>query len=332
MARAETSDPVDDLGGARWFGSAFGLRVSAPGELETLSACDGPGDEPTVWTRVTTDEAIGDEWRNGRTTRVVDQRFPDGRPMMSIDTDSGGAFLVESPGYGAHLVSADGMRITSVLPPDAPWNWQRLFVAQALPLAAALRGFEPLHASAVAVDGCAIAFSAPSGTGKTSIAMHLVAAGAMLMTDDVLALEATQDSIQAHPGARLLAADSRELAAVENRAGELGTILGDEGKIYLRPVLASRPMPLGALYRLVRRPPGGEVRIVEEAPPQPRDVLATTFLAYVTTPERMTRHLELAVRLAHTARFFVAHVPAGTPAQSAAALLEHHVRAEVLES
>jgi hypothetical protein len=52
-----------------------------------------------------------------------------------------------------------------------------------------LRGATILHASAVAVDGGALAFVGPSGRGKTTLAALLSRAGAALVTDDVLAVD-----------------------------------------------------------------------------------------------------------------------------------------------
>jgi hypothetical protein len=46
----------------------------------------------------------------------------------------------------------------------------------------------PLHASAIGFDGGVVAILAPSGTGKSSLAAHLLGRGYHLVTDDVLAV------------------------------------------------------------------------------------------------------------------------------------------------
>jgi hypothetical protein len=248
---------------------------------------------------------------------------------MSVDTDADGAYLVESPGYGTHVVSAEGTRITSVIASEAAWSWQRLLVAQALPLAAAIRGLEPLHASAVSLNGSAVAFSAPSNTGKTSIALHLTARGAELVTDDVLAIEMTPTTLLAHPGARLLGAAPHEIDAVQAGRERLGSALTDSGKVYLHPSLDAKPRPLAALYRLARQTADAPFRIVEELPPDPRALLATTFLTYLREPERLIRHLEFAARFARDVRVFVVDLPADVTASRAAAHLEEHINTEI---
>ncbi len=111
----------------------------------------------------------------------------------------------------------------------------RLLFAQVLPLAATLQGLELLHASAVVLDGRTIAFSAPAGTGKTSVAAHLVAGGASLLTDDVLALELSNDGLVAHSGAPVLAVADAELKAMtgDGRA-RLGVAIGRSDKVIFR--------------------------------------------------------------------------------------------------
>src|SRR5207248_1369448 len=134
---------------------------------------------------------------------VIDRRW-NGRLWLAVDHHPELGYRIYAPRYGRHLVSSDGTRIVSALPNVAPWRWQRLLFAQALPLAATLQGLEALHASAVELGGKAFAFTAASGTGKTSLAMHLVARGATFLTDDVLAVEARVGALIAHPGASTL--------------------------------------------------------------------------------------------------------------------------------
>jgi hypothetical protein len=57
-----------------------------------------------------------------------------------------------------------------------------------------LRGTPCLHASAVAVDGRAVAFLGHSGAGKSTTAAAFVRRGFRALTDDVLALDEKQDS------------------------------------------------------------------------------------------------------------------------------------------
>lgn len=63
-----------------------------------------------------------------------------------------------------------------------------------------MKGVCVLHASAVDVDGRALAFVGASGAGKSTLATLLCAGGAGLLTDDVLRVDRDGDGYQCHPG------------------------------------------------------------------------------------------------------------------------------------
>ena len=78
-----------------------------------------------------------------------------------------------------------------------------------LALILGLQGEHPLRASAVAVDGRAIAIAGASGSGKSTLAAKLCIAGASFVTDDLLRL--TRDGGCIRPPANRLATDSGQL-------------------------------------------------------------------------------------------------------------------------
>lgn len=83
---------------------------------------------------------------------------------------------------------------------------RHLLLNQVIPLVINLRGGEALHASAVVTPHGIIAFSGPTGSGKSTIAGSLLKAGYPLMSDDCLALIEKHDKIHgmaAYPGLRL---------------------------------------------------------------------------------------------------------------------------------
>jgi hypothetical protein len=309
MATAEAPHAAPGELGAegRWHGRAFGLEISGPAALRGIApAAPTTGPRRVALERVdapTFDALCG----HAPAEKLVDFRFADGDPMMRIDGRGEAGFEVQAPRHGRHLVSADGSLVHSVLPDDGSRRWERLLAAQVLPLAAALQGLEPLHASAVALGDRAVAFVAPSGVGKTSIAARLVAEGATLVADDVLAVEPLGDELLAHPGVGLL-----------NMPG------ADGEKMQVAVITADAPVPLDAVYFLCTGDEGDRLRIDAERGPAAQRLLATTFLRYLRSPERLVVHLDVCARIGTTVPAFELVLPTGvSPLLAAAAVREH---------
>ncbi len=137
-------------------------------------------------------------WGEPRTRRAQ------GRPVEgALLLDSGsrryGYVIIERPD-GAHLlrffnacdaeISADltQVRVHPVVGAD-PGIAVVLATGAVLAYLLVRRGHMVLHGSAVAIDGGAVAFVAPSGGGKSTMATLLCADGAALVTDDVLRVD-----------------------------------------------------------------------------------------------------------------------------------------------
>lgn len=312
-------------GSELWRGRAFGLAIESFVPLAAVApdgwALDG---RRVVLHPVQADE-LERAWGSVAAETIVELRFPDGRTMMSIEQHRSEGFRVWAPRHGRYVVSADGRCVRLAIPALRSWRWQRLLVAQVLPLASTLQGLEPLHASAVALDGSAVAFLASAGSGKTSVAADLVRRGAELLTDDVLSVEASDAGVLAHPGAGLVNIDPRELARL-GPAGRarLGVPLGETDKVHLAAPLAAGPRPLRAVYFLRRGDRGPQPRIVPHVRSDARRFLAGTFIRYVRSPERLRTHLEVCARLAGSVPAFDLLVPEGSSASDVGGVVERH--------
>jgi hypothetical protein len=114
------------------------------------------------------------------------------------------------------------------------------------------RGLLPLHASAVAVGGRAIAFIAPAGSGKSTMAMHLQHRGHRVICDDICAVDVTGGSARVRPGLRNLKLWSASLGAIAKTPDGLEPVLADMDK-YRVPVEApadDRALDLAAVVLL----------------------------------------------------------------------------------
>jgi hypothetical protein len=256
--------------------------------------------------------------------------YPNGRLMMRIDALGALGFEIRAPRHGRHLVSADGTLIRSALPADCSRRWERLVAAQVLPLAAALQGLEPLHASAVSLDDrTALAFVAPSGTGKTSIALHLVRQGATLVADDVLAVETRGPHLLAHPGIGLVNVDPAELSAVGASDDEGDrSASADADKVQITMHTVERALPLTGVYFLRAVDRRERLGIEADAPLDARRLLASTFLRYLHSPQRLVVHLDACARIGTAVPAFEVLLPAGTPAARASGAIRKHAEAQ----
>jgi hypothetical protein len=165
---------------------------------------------------------------------------------------AGGRYLLDVPRAARFLVSVAGDEITCF--PSRGLGRSRfyhLLLDQALPLALGLMGDLVLHASAVVHGDEAMALAGPSGRGKSTLAAHLAARGAHLLTDDCLVLRETPGGWRAYPfdqGIRLW----QDSARATLRGPVKGASMA-EGSAKLRvqrhPELAFRlePAPLGCI-------------------------------------------------------------------------------------
>jgi hypothetical protein len=121
-------------------------------------------------------------------------------------------------------------------------------LGRVMALAAHADGHFTLHASAVAVEGRAIALVGPKHAGKSTLALALVRRGARLLTDDTLVVRLQGGAAWAAPGVqriRLWEDSARALGTFVPAAGEvksIATLVPNE--------LATTPLPLAACYVL----------------------------------------------------------------------------------
>jgi hypothetical protein len=160
---------------------------------------------------------------------------------------------------GEFLVSADGREIVCRREPSsAPEAFQVYLLGQALSFSLLKLGFEPLHATAVVVNGGAVALLGESGSGKSTLAACFVGAGHPVLTDDVLMVHETRAGVMAYPGppriklfpkvAGRFVDDLSAAVSMNAQTSKLVVPLG-------QPHAHDRPVPVDAIYEVV--PPQG---------------------------------------------------------------------------
>ena len=300
--------------------NAFGLAVESDWPLPGSRAVAPGAVAGAALTQVRrlTPRHFRAEWGK-RSELVFEPKYADGRTRVLIRrTES--HYLLWFDVYGRFIVSLDGAEVgCEAAGARAPQ--ERILFAQLLPLAAVLSGFEVLHGSAVvAGDGVAV-FIGPSGIGKTTLASRMVLRGAGFVTDDVLTLERTDDGLMAHPGPPVMVVVTDD-GIPSTATRRLGPAVGRTDKIHVSVPTDERALTLRAVYNLER---GDSLAITALATPNVSQLLGSVFVPYLTTPERLQRHLEMAQLLGESAEHFRLELPRTADFEAVVDSVEAHL-------
>lgn len=219
--------------------------------------------------------------------RAGDHRFVHGELPDQRGTPAVGTLAI-------HHLSADAGTLRCAPADPDEQSWWRAVLDSVLFTVGLLRGYEALHAGAVATPDGALAIAATTGGGKSTLLCELLRGGCSLLCDDVLVLESRgEDAPLAHPGPPLMTvpADTSPLP------GDPIAPVGEERWV----AVPAHPhaAPLSVLVVLNRAPGlATTLRPVRD----PLAVLIGSLLRFPRTPERERARFEMAAALA-------AHVP-----------------------
>jgi hypothetical protein len=328
MSAAGQADPFGAAApaGERRRLRAFGLEIDAGFDAPGLPDAAGtPASGLPVRLDLATPEELDGGWPAHGVKRVLGEHFDDGPPARTIDAHPDAGYRLYARHFGLARISPSGDEVVCAPPDEEPWSWQRFLVGRILPWAAVLRGHEVLHASAIVLRDRVVAFVGETGTGKTSLAVHLVARGLGFFTDDVLALELRDGALRAHPGAAIASVRDAERDSIPQASwARLGTVLGHSGKTYVEVPRADAPLPLGALCFLDRGEMSG-IAPIERL--DPRLLLASTFVLGVQTPARLLNQLDVCSAIARDVPVFRLHSAPGSSAAESAGMAYEHLEA-----
>jgi hypothetical protein len=169
-------------------------------------------------------------------------------------------------------------------------DWQRTLLTKVLSSISVMRGYEALHASAVDSPSGAVAIAAPTGMGKTTLALELMRRGWPLLSDDVLALASSPTGVLAYPATPHMnvAPSSLEGLAPQDVGGTLAILAGEHWLAAHDCARQARPM---RAICLLERGPGLSLDL-ELLPPNPLP-LAPYVLGLTGDVERERRRFEL---------------------------------------
>ena len=162
--------------------------------------------------------------------------------------------VIYLPGLVTFLV-CEGVRILVDVAPDADEDLVRSYlVGTVMGILLYQRGLSVLHASAVEMDGYAVAFMGQSGQGKSSIAAALQAYGHQLCNDDVTPVGLNGDLAIAYPGFPQMKLTSESASALGYSPASLFELNSLEEKRGYRVIdrFTQTPIPLRCVYVLER--------------------------------------------------------------------------------
>jgi hypothetical protein len=311
---------------------AFGLPLEIDGGIEVPGlAPEPPAPVPgrEAPTAIALDpEGLERRWAGaeGEARRMRELRGG-GETLLTVDLREPAGYLLEARDVGRVLVSPDGGEILCAPLPQAP-EWAFILAAQALPLAATLRGLEVFHAAGVVVEGQAVLFAGQPGAGKSSLAAAFLRREAGLLGDDAIALELRDGAIVAHPSAAtvyLRPVEHERLSAAER--DRLGGSVAFASRRRYAPGTVPGPAPLAAFFLLERA--GGGAAIEPVPAVDPFALLASTFNLSVRTPERLVHQLDVAAAIADAGAVHRLRVHPGVDADQLAGTVEEHLLAAV---
>ncbi len=152
----------------------------------------------------------------------------------------------------------EGREITVIPASGAEESLLRLYlVGNIMAILLYQRGLLVLHASAVEVNGHAVAFLGGSGSGKSSMAAALCARGHAIIADDVTAVKVKPNASLVFPGFPQLKLSEEAAAALGYDASSLFLLHPQEEKLGCRVVerFSQATRPLERIYVLAQDTP-----------------------------------------------------------------------------
>ena len=241
-------------------------------------------------------------------------------PWLSIERDGDGHVMRFRDLAEFHL-SADRGTIRCTAAPQLGLETVRhLLLDQVLPASLSGGPVLGLHASAVVIDGAAVAFAGAGGRGKSTLSASFVRAGFRLLTDDCLVMRLDGDQVVALPSYPSVRVWSDSAAFVGARPERLRQVAGYSSKLRLdlESLSFAAPAPVRHVYILQRAAAGLDVRIEPIARREAYiELLRHAFQLDPFDAAILRRHGDQLETLARTVAVSRLHVPWEFPAVTA---------------
>jgi len=191
-----------------------------------------------------------------RVGRIFEHLVDGGRAESTLQITSQGACVLAVSGVAVFLIDATSHEVTIDPSPGAdPSNVRAVLLGTVLGILCHRRELLPLHASCVEIDGVAVAFTGPSGIGKSTLAGAFAAAGHRVIADDVTVVDliAANGPLVRPTFPRLkLRADSLSHLQLERSSFPEGPFEMQKYHMPIDRAFSRQPVRLAAVYHLGR--------------------------------------------------------------------------------
>ncbi|MGB9448405.1 MAG: hypothetical protein WBR26_25645, partial [Candidatus Acidiferrum sp.] len=238
------------------------------------------------------------------------------------------AFVLTEYGDGKHysLEYSDGAQFMfdrigerlwgATQPPLAEEDLASYFLGPVLGFLLRQRHITSLHASAVELQGRAVAFCGDAGFGKSTTAAALAIRGALVVSDDIVPMKSTNGSYWAVPGYPRLCVWPDAMEKVIGTEEELPKLSPRWEKRYIaldgvRAKFAEREKPFGIIYLFGERSADARAPYTEELRPREAllELVVNTYMNWLLDREERAREFDELCKLVQQVpvRRLVAH-------------------------
>jgi hypothetical protein len=291
--------------------SAYGLRISSNAIIPGLTPLPIPSaPDVSVWLQSTPRMVSGTEMSASNVWYV--SRFDDDETEPSLRIwkfDDRGCFRLRYYDGTEFFLSGTGDEVWATWPDSLTLEDTATYLLGPIfGFLLRLRGVTCLHASAIAVDGRAIALVGSAGAGKSTTAAAFTQQGYSVLSEDVVALCDRGGSFFVQPGYPLIRLWPESVRALYGAEDALPPLTPNWNKRYLDLtqdgfMFQRQPAPLAAVYVLDERSDDPAAPFVESLPMHDGliTLVANTYANYLLDREMRAREFDSLSRLVKSA-------------------------------
>lgn len=208
------------------------------------------------------------------------------------------------PGVGEFLIQ-EGQKITIFPAPNTEEDLLRITIlGTAMCMLLRQRGLLVIHASCIRIKDKAVAFMGGSGWGKSTIALTFHTKGYNVLTDDVLPIEVTDDSVMVYPAYSQFKLFPQALTSLEQDTEGLSKVSQKSHKLTYKFTKGFQQdsLQLNTIY-VLRKGNKHEITNIKSRDAFLELVQHTRAMNIMTNDNSMTNHMQLCSKLIKQVKF-----------------------------